>query len=123
MDRKVKGQSRSKNKVYIKRKIIFISLPVIVITSHCHHWPTSASVVVFLCLCLCPAKLVANISLTLTGDTTTQIMAPTVGEALQQIFRQLSFKGFHPPSLPLAEWKVWFFFICKITIYNFSTRI
>ena len=31
------------------------------------------------CRCLCPAKLVANISLTPTGDTTTQIMAPTVG--------------------------------------------
>ena len=67
--------------------MIFISLPVIVITPDCCWcglWR------LFLSLCLCPAKLVANISLTLTGDTTTQIMAPTVGEPLEQIFRKIS---------------------------------
>ena len=55
------------------------------------------TVELFLCLCLCPAKLVANISLTLTGDTTTQIMAPTVGEALEKIERE-----FDPPPPPLS---------------------
>ena len=80
--------------------MIFISLPVIVITPDCCWcglWR------LFLSLCLCPAKLVANISLTLTGDTTTQIMAPTVGGAFQKISQE-----FDQPPLSPNEWKIVF---------------
>ena len=80
--------------------MIFISLPAIVITPDCCWcglWR------LFLSLCLCPAKLVANISLTLTGDTTTQIMAPTVGGG----FKIISVE-FEPTNLAFSKWKISF---------------
>ena len=67
-----------------------------------------------MCLCLCPAKLVANISLTLTGDTTTQIMAPTVGGAFQKISQEFD----QPPLSLLISGKYSLEVNCKMTICN-----